>query len=308
MIGSWLVSSTPTVMGSGTLETAFEKALAFAESVGVRVPESGRHRQALKLMRRFNQGALNVRLANRPLLLRLSAAHRTAWEGLLILCAASLRRRSRSAPFTLDKLNMIMGGGEIVEREDTRARDAQFELYIAALLALAGADVQRGEPDLRFRYGYELVGIAAKRIRSAKAAQVRRNLSKAVDQIERSGLRGWIGLNLDARFMTIQAGRRGQSKLLAAFNNAFNSVNSALEPFVGNPQVLGVMLYGYTGQWIETSKQSRLPQLSSSSPFRWHGWVTDPGEQMLYNDFVQAWHSRLNSRFDSISRGHLECS
>ena len=62
----------------------------------------------------------------------------------------------------------MMGGGEVFEGEH-RARDAQFELYVPALLALAGAEVRRGEPDARFRYGYELVGVAAKRIRSAES-------------------------------------------------------------------------------------------------------------------------------------------
>jgi hypothetical protein len=129
-----------------------------------------------------------------------------------------------------------------------------------------------------------------------------------VEQIEGSRLRGWIAVNLDSRFTTIQAVRKGQARLLRAFNEAFNSVNVALEPFVNHPRVLGVMLYGYVGQWIMRSKTSRLPQFASSSPFRWHGWISDPGEQLLYNDFVQAWHGRLTSRFDRIALGHLECS
>jgi hypothetical protein len=305
---SWLVSSSPTVMGSGTLEAALERALEFAEHAGIRVPETGRHRKALKLLRRFNEGSLGVRRADRALLQRLAAAHRTAWESVLILCATSLRRRSRVSPFTAVRLNAMMGGGEVVEGRDTRARDAQFELYVPALLALAGAEVHRGEPDSRFRYGYELVGIAAKRVRSAGSAQLQRNLGKAVEQIEGSHLRGWVAVNLDSRFTTVQAGRKGQARLLRAFNEAFNSVNVALEPFVNHPRVLGIMLYGYVGQWILRSKASLLPQFASSSPFRWHGWIGDPGEQLLYNDFVQAWHSRLTSRFDRIARGHLECS
>ena len=295
-------------MGSGVLEGALDRALEFAEHVGLRVPETGRHRKALKLLRRFNDGTLRVRLADRALLQRLAAAHRTAWESVLILCATSLRRRSRVSPFTLDRLDTMMGGGEVVEGRDTRARDAQFELYVPALLALAGAEVRRGEPDARFRYGYELVGVAAKRIRSAKSAQVHQNLQKAVQQIESSGLRSWIAVNLDSRFTTIQPGRKGQARLLRAFNDAFNSVNSALVPFVAHPLVLGVMLYGYTGQWTKRPKKSRLPQFTSSSPFRWHGWVTDPGEELLHRDFVEAWHRRLMSRFDRMTLGQLECS
>ena len=134
------------------------------------------------------------------------------------------------------------------------------------------------------------------------------NLQKAVQQIKSSGLRSWIAVNLDSRFTTIQPGRKGQASILRAFNDAFNSVNSALGPFVAHPLVLGVMLYGYTGQWTKGPKKTRLPQFASSSPFRWHGWVTDPGEELLYKDFVEAWHRRLMSRFDRMALGQLECS
>ena len=111
---AWLSSKT-NGYGVRVLEGALDRALEFAEHVGVRVPETGRHRNALKLLRRFNDGTLRVRLADRALLQRLAAAHRTAWESVLIFCATSLRRRSRVSPFTLDRLDTMMGGGEVVE-------------------------------------------------------------------------------------------------------------------------------------------------------------------------------------------------
>jgi hypothetical protein len=225
-------------MGSGTLEGALAHALDFASSIGVRVPETGRHRAALKFLDQFNTSRRKVRSATADQLRRLSAVHRTAWEALLIICAASISRRRRwtPTPFPIDKLNLIIGGREATEGRDSRARDAQFELYVAGMLTLASLDVRGGEPDLKFQYGYEIVGVAAKRIRSTEPNQVRRNVSLAVDQIDTSGLRGWLAINLDARFTSILPGRRGRARLQREFNAAFNSLDEALRPYISNRQ------------------------------------------------------------------------
>lgn len=293
-------------MGSGQLEAGLDQALAAAERLGVRVPQCGRHRAALRLLRRYNDAKRRLDTNDTAALAHIQAAHRTAWEALLILCAAWLQRRRQRSPFTRDKLNLMMGGPEVAEGRLTLARDTQFELYIAALLCLASAEVESGEPDLRFRYGYEMVGVAAKRVRSRSQDQVQRHIAKAVDQIERSGRRGWIAVNLDSRFMSIRL-HGGRSKLLDEFERAFDSINPILARHVHNENVLGVMVYGYTSEWRLT-EAGQKPALETSAPFRWVAWVTDPGEQLLYKDFSTAWRHRIDSRLQGMAEGRFQCN
>ena len=79
--------------------------------------------------------------------------------------------------------------------KNTRPRDTQFELFVAAMLALGGAKVRLDEPDLRLIHGSDSVGIAAKRVTG------RRNLlhrvRHACAQIKRTGAPGFVAVNVD---------------------------------------------------------------------------------------------------------------
>lgn len=96
----------------------------------------------------------------------------------------------------LQMLRRTMGGSEVVSQDTrTQARDTQFELYIAALLRLAGREVHFAEPDLRFTLGAIEVGVAAKRLQSGKKYGTR--LKEAIRQLERAKLPGVVAFSLD---------------------------------------------------------------------------------------------------------------
>ena len=59
------------------------------------------------------------------------------------------------------------------EGKHTPARNAQFELYMAALFARAGIPSQLAEPDVVFELGNATLGLAAKRVKSRSAFRER---------------------------------------------------------------------------------------------------------------------------------------
>lgn len=177
---------------------------------------------------------------------------------------------------------------------------------MAALLVLGSFEVERGEPDLRFLYGYEKVGIAAKRIRSLSTNALKSRVDKAVDQIEETRYRGWIALNLDTRFASISP-LAGRDDLLRKFDNAFDSVNSGLARHVENQNVLGLMAYGFVSEWRAPAEFGEPRQLAVSFPFRWLVWTgVDPAEDLLFKDVVEGWQRRVQEQFANISRGKFE--
>ena len=80
-------------------------------------------------------------------------------------------------------------------REQSPGRDAQFELYLAAICQNAGLlPVDYAEPDVTCVVEGATFGIAAKRIKSL--AQVKHHIRKAANQIGKSQIPGVIALDL----------------------------------------------------------------------------------------------------------------
>jgi hypothetical protein len=279
--------------------------LDFFEQLGVRVPASGRHRTALRLLEAANEAGRQAE-PDADWRLRLEHAHRTAWETALIAVAA-FRRRSpvRSTPFTLARLRNFMSGREVYDGGRSKAWDYQFELYVAAQLVLGGLDVVDGEPDLLFLYGHERVGVAAKRLGSLEPAQVRRNLASAASQIARTGRRGWIAINLDTRFAGIPIHQRRRD-LLDTFGAAFDAVNPVAAEFTGESGVLGIMAYSYLSGWRTGGRRQAHPDLVAKAPFRWLCWEgADAGAQLFFKDFSEGWRGRVDGAVHAIMRGEV---
>lgn len=302
----WDTPSEPWLMGSGTLQAGLTSALRAAELMGIEVPPSGRHQRALKLLARYNRNEIVVALTDPTTLAPLEAAHQTAWYAVLILCAASLYRRHRYTPFSRDKLTLMMGGADLHDGRSALARNTEFELYLASLFALASAEVRVGEPDVRLRYGYELVGLAAKRIRSTARRQLSKHIDDAVDQIGRSRLRGLIAIKLESRFSYIDP-RQQEDVVLKGFSDAFDSINPHMAKHETNPRLLGYMAFGYISHWRPPTKLGGPPELHFTTPFRWQGWALDPAEHLLHRDFTTGWRDRIHTRLANISRGVFEC-
>lgn len=297
-------------MGSRALAQRLRESLATLENFGVRVPVSGRHRKAVSLLEHWNSSSELIDITDTDRINRLEAAHRTAWECYLITVAAEKHRKkhkSREDLFTLEALAEMLRGPEIprVGDRDTSARDTQFELYIAAQLELAGVEVYGGEPDVRFRYGTEIVGIAAKRVSSLDRKQLQKHLNKAVEQIERSGMRGWVALNIDSRFRDVDI-RRADAEFLDQFSSIFDDVHTALNPHWQNKDVLGVLAFGHVAAWLSPEQTEDPPRLNTAEPFRWHRWSEDSSDETLHTTFTRGYSERLRRRLQVLTSDEFE--
>ncbi len=297
--GGWKRSS-PSRAGSALLVQRLHESLEnFERLFGAVAPPQGRHHTALRLLDEWNQGPGSLDDATDEDLRRLADAHRLAWETYVITVTAGEDRRNRRTPFTANRLRAMMGGSLHGEGRKTSPRNTQFELYVAATFRLPGATVFDGEPDLRLLYGTEEVGIAVKRIQSLNVDQVQKNARKAEKQIATQGLRGWIALNLDRRFQSVQP-TQDEAERIQSFNAAFDSVRDALRRPAAKDHVLGFILFGYIFAWSESS--SGLPRLDWAPPVRWQALVDDPGEARLFQQFGDSLHARWECRVETILR------
>jgi hypothetical protein len=73
-------------------------------------------------------------------------------------------------------------------------RDEQCELFVAAICAKAGLRPTFDEPDIRCHFRDETIAVAVKRIKSLEAFE--KHIKKAASQIDRTGLRGVIAVDL----------------------------------------------------------------------------------------------------------------
>lgn len=303
---TWYYSPEPWRFGSATIEDLLGKALDYLATIGVRVPPSGRHALALKLLRKANRSSGGMKSLDANERLRLEHAHRTAYEIVLIAVASYRLRRHRStSPFLVEKLQQVMGGAETYGPGRSQARDVQFEMFVAAQLVLGGLEVAKGEPDIRFKYGYELVGVAVKRLDSLALGQVRHNITDAADQIAGTGLRGWIALNLDTRFegLPLVANR---PTLLKRFSRAFDSIIPVAARFGSGPHVLGIITYAHLSGWRPANSRRKVPELLIRAPFRWLGWESDQAApKLFFADFSEAWRGRIENAIQAIMRGQI---
>lgn len=107
------------------------------------------------------------------------------------------------------------------ERVESRARDRDFELFVAAICRRSGLKVGLAEPDVLCTTARGIRAVAAKRLSSRK--RVRENVSRAARQISGCGYPGFVFLDvtrlLEPRYEFIMHWRRSEDfltgKLLA---------------------------------------------------------------------------------------------
>lgn len=306
---SWSYAPRPWRIGSAHLAALLESSLDLLQQLDIRVPPNGRHRTALRRLQAANDAAKHGTPLAQERLELLRHAHRTGWETAVIAVAtfrAHRQRRGRnraSVPFSQQQLQTMMRGPEVYLHRPGVWWDTQFELMVAAQLVLGGLDVRSGEPDIRFRYGLEWVGMACKRLTSLRGPQMRHNISYAANQIQRAQRRGWIALNLDSSFRhVVVAGRR--QDLLRRFNTTFDRINPIANDVSGQPEVLGVLAYAHLSEWKQMPH--RRPQLTIRAPFRWVFWESpDPTATMFFRDFQNGWRSRVRQAMAEIMAGDL---
>ena len=181
-IGDWQQGPPYGAVGSGRLAGMLRTSIRVLES-RVPVPSTSRPRRALQWLKTINNQPELISNRDLETLRVLPSIHRTAWDTFLIAHAMRLTRERPYTPFTPEKLAQFLEGANVEGRRNTTPRNIQFELTTAAMLAIGGVEVYPNEPDVRFDYGRERVGIAAKRIMSPAPKQLRTHIKKAIEQI-----------------------------------------------------------------------------------------------------------------------------
>ena len=167
------------------------------ETVGVRVPQYGRLREyakqfehAVRAIETGEAGRLNLEYLHRALL--------DVTELSLIAEQFATATPVSGFRYAADR---AMKGGKLLgdEKNQSSARDFQFELFIGAIFKRGGYDVSFEEPDVIVRGDFGDVVIAAKRPRSMD--NLPRLFEDADKQIDRSGKPGLVAIDISFLLM-----------------------------------------------------------------------------------------------------------
>jgi len=145
------------------------------------------------------------------------------------------------------KIEESLTGADVADEEvNSPGRDTQFELFMHALLVMGDVRVWIAEPDLKFLYNGQEVGIAAKRVKRPR--KLRPRFNDAVKQIEQSGVRGFVGVNAD--LLVRHLGSEGHAaELLARFEERVEVLKRIDDDFVSHPLVMGRLVFGTDAVW-----------------------------------------------------------
>jgi len=168
----------------------------------------------------------------------------------------------------MTRLQELVSGHDLpsTEAAHTPARDAQFELYVAACCVKSGLKVYIAEPDLLIDFRGKRIAVAAKRPKSI--SKLESHIRKARKQIVGSGQDGIVALDMShihnvPNFAFEVATKEEAVQAVREVADSFVDRNSArLFHLARAPQIFGLMVCVRTRFLI-----TEIPQLSSST--RW---------------------------------------
>lgn len=276
-----LVTGTGPWTGSSRVPLGPRQSIARAEwaidrlerFLGIKVPANSRLPSAARLLDDVQENRRPLSLEDPDLLEEVHDATRTIWEQFLIVHQIMQRpKRTRLRGDENAKLEMMLSGHPI-ERLDKNplARNTQFELFVAAMLRVGGLDVSFEEPDLRMQFlRNESIGVAAKRL--GAAGKLERRVKGAVEQIERSEIRGLVALNLDVLMRDMTPRHEDPEDAGSDFNRSVQRMHEMIPSLEHQPRVVGVANFGIISGW--RLHGDGTPQLAMSF-FRQFAWFLD---------------------------------
>ena len=221
--------------------------MKFFAKAGVPMPPGSRLERAIARIRASNEPGKLDSYSDLDLA-TLAEAFRTTWDAFLVTHAWKSRPR-RNSPFPASRLACFAEGADLPEDDPVpKPRSTQFELFVTAQFVLGGADVHVGEPDLRFLYHGEYLGIAAKRITKRRRQTVAGGIRDARHQLRDNGVRGFIALNLDSwandLFVTVESEEYGRH-----FNRALEEAHHEFAKTPEEDFVMGALIYNHSIGW-----------------------------------------------------------
>ncbi len=295
----WYNLGVPRVH-TGILARRGEEILKLLAKRSIKIPAGNRIDEAIKTLDKLSDRKWIPSEKEREKGEAVLEAIRTLWEAFLIVDAAYSRPWERATPFTNDVLKYLLEGAPTSKADaNPRARDIQFEMYIAALFTLARADILPGEPDLRFLYHGEYLGIAAKRVRSLKVDTLREAMAYGGKQLANHKLRGFLALNVDAHLdnftLSSDATASGRS-----FNQQIAHVHEEFRKMTNRPAVIGIILLGNRAEWIFDGAQK--PTIRWNSPMQVLGLSDLESDERLREYFDQHFAPRLQDGLRRVAR------
>ena len=225
-------------LGSGALVVLADGSLQAFAARGVPLPPGNRASRALEVIEESHDGRLKVTRDDPKTLALIADAVRDAWEFYLIARALPLQRDA-----DLDgKLKVMLRES----KRSSKPRDFQFEQVVGVLFAMAGVLARPAEPDLRFLLNDQEWGVAVKRVRSVRKLAER--TTKAREQLEGQGLRGFIAVNVDAFLADVPA-NRDPTEVGQAFDKAVARLHNLLPELGRQRALLGIMIIGVVAGW-----------------------------------------------------------
>lgn len=132
-----------------------------------------------------------------------------------------------------------------LDKQSSRTRDREFELFIGAICRRSGMTVELREPDIVFQHNGSTRSIAAKRLSSPK--QIESNIKKAAQQVKRAGLPGFIFLDvtriLDPACLIVTHWRKAHQTVGGHVLHFANTGYRETLRKKQNEQVLGIVLH-----------------------------------------------------------------
>jgi hypothetical protein len=259
--------------------------------LGVRVDPSCRLDIARRVIRALNARSMPLGPSDPPEYIRqVQQASRTIDEMYLIAKAAHVRP-GRVPVFTADLLKQMLNG-RFDERDDSPScagRNLQFQLHIAALLALMNFTVTSAEPDIVVAFEWSEFGIAAKRVKSF--AKRRERVRGGAQQLRDHSLRGFVALNVDMALDESQPGL-GVDAVGGAFEETALGAEESTGWLDDYPEALGILGFGHIAQWtVDDGKMHNHEDYA----IRLHAIQREEKEHLVVLRFLSAIQNQIGS-------------
>lgn len=160
----------------------------------------------------------------------------------------------------------------------TPARDAQFELYVAARLSRGNISVTKGEPDIICNMDGFKFTVAAKRLKSKESLVAR--IKDARDQIIKAQLPGIIAVDLSQLHASyfnrteVSEPEEFQQSAINFLDLEFELQLNRFRKFIQNDCVIGIIAFASTGAMNVNRKTKMLGQIHIGSR------LCTPGSEM----------------------------
>lgn len=295
LTANWRVGSQGRI-GSRDIARRAGWTVEMFDRLGVRVTRGSRLLNARDLLVKLNAEELVLARDDQALQERVSDAHKTIWELFVIAAAAGRCVGRRDAPFTVDKLRLIIGGADLVSQDKNKlARNTQFELYVAAMLVHGGAEVQLGEPDLRLLYCGEFVGVAVKRLNTRNPDKIDENVKKAAEQIGEHAGKGFVAINIDILYRGAKRPASGEQRYKMFSERVAEVVAAGRKRLSAAKHVKGLFVFGHVTAW---GFDGETPAIETSYPTSFL-MISDEGDPAAVMECGTAFVNGVQARMDN---------